>query len=266
MRRLLGGGSKGRRAKVGDVQPGGSSSGGSSSGARSGKSADSREEVSAALGLLGGRARNASEETARAKKQAEAVVSKFVEGIRRDANPDERLAAAMQLAEFVNHAFGVDASSLGAHLRRSKGLAFVLQLLYEGDAPLQRIGLMVLSNLVSDAFDPRSGDTKKQVHSAGVFERLKDFVYSADGVAQTYACACLQNLCKDIHFAKLLRSYELVEELERLVKVSPNEHLRKFAAGALFNCVEAIHREFIARCVGARAPSSPRDGRAPPPP
>ena len=36
----------------------------------------------------------------------------------------------------------------------------------------------------------------------------------------------------------------LDEELERLVQVSPNEHLRKFAAGALFNAVEAIHRQF----------------------
>ena len=120
----------------------------------------------------------------------------------------------MELARYVNGAFGFEASALGAHLRRSKGLAFVLQLLYEGEAPLQRIGLMVLSNLVSDAFDPRSAETKKQVHHAGVFERIKDFVYSIDGVAQTYACACLQNLCKDIRFAKLLRSYELVEELD----------------------------------------------------
>ena len=215
-------------------------------------SVDRKQAVDDAMDLFGGKLRGtAAAEEERAKKAAEEVLSKFVYGVRRGAEEEEKLAACTELAKYVNSAFGFEASALGAHLRQSKGLAFVLQLLYEGEAPLQRIGLMVLSNLVSDAFDPKSAETKHQVHHAGIFERIKDFVYSADGVAQTYACACLQNLCKDVRFARLMRSYELIEELERLVKVSPNEHLRKFAAGALFNAVEAIHSDFLASSLNA---------------
>ena len=62
---------------------------------------------------------------------AEEAVSKFVYGIRRDAGEEEKLNACMELAKFVNQAYGYEASALGQHLRRSKGLAFVLQLLYE---------------------------------------------------------------------------------------------------------------------------------------
>lgn len=262
----LAGGREPRRAKVSASDGGGGSSSSTAivparrsgrAGAPSGSSAsaaaepwksdiDKRKNIDDAMSLFGARKTGAEREEEQATVMAEKEVEKFVYGIRRGAEDDEKLSACMELAKFVNGAYGFEASALGLHLRRSKGLAFILQLLYEGDAPLQRIGLMVMSNLVSDAFDPRSHETKRQVLHAGVFERIKDFVYSADGVAQTYACACLQNLCKDVAFAKLLRSYELVEELERLVKVSPNEHLRKFAAGALFNTVEAIHRDFVA--------------------
>ena len=257
MRRLLGGGKS--RAKVANSEPGGGSSSGAGSstdpGPRRSKrvTIDRKQAVDDAMDLFGGKLRGtAAVEEERAKEAAERILSKFMYGVRRGAEEEEKLAACMELATYVNGAFGFEASALGEHLRKSKALAFVLQLLYEGEAPLQRIGLMVLSNLVSDAFDPNSADTKHQVHHAGIFERIKDFVYSADGVAQTYACACLQNLCKDVRFARLMRSYELIEELERLVKVSPNEHLRKFAAGALFNAVEAIHRDFLASSLDAR--------------
>ena len=207
--------------------------------------ADKRQSIDDAMSLFGKNRVGVAEEEEAAQKAAEDCISKFVYGVRRGADEEEKLAACMELAKYVNNAFGYEASKLGSHLRFTKGLAFILQLLYEGQAPIQRIGLMVLSNLCSDAFDPLSNLTKKQVLNAQIFERIKDFVYSGDQVAQTYAVACLQNLCKEIAFAKLLRSYELTEELERLVTVSPNPHLRKFAAGALFNAVEAVHKEFV---------------------
>ena len=148
----------------------------------------------------------------------------------------------MELARFVNTSYGAQAVQFGLYLRRYRALAFVLQLLYEGEPMMQRVGLMVLSNLVSDAFDPKSAETKRQVLHASVFDRIKEFVFATDEVAQIYALACLQNLAKDVAFARLIRDYELVEELERLLAVSQNENLKKFAAGALYNTVEAIHR------------------------
>ena len=216
--------------------------------AQRGRKGNNDSSRAGALAMIGGGGKRQStmksEEELRANALAQEVVTAFVYGVRENASAEEKTKACMDIAQYVNDAYSYTASCFGAHLRDSKGLAYILQLLYEGDLPSQRIGLMILSNLVSDAFDPKSSETKRQVLHAGVFERIKDFVYSIDTVAQTYAIACLQNLCKDLAFAKLMRQYELVEELERLVKISPNEHLRKYAAGALFNTVEAIHRAF----------------------
>jgi len=218
---------------------------GSSSGASSSKDDDPSQSFDSAMDLVKQRMPKTqkSDEDAKEREWAKRTAQEFSYGSRSTASPEERKDAAMKLAKFVNEAFGVAAATLGAKLRESRGLAYVLQLLYEGDIRLQRAGLMILANLASDAFDPGSAVTKRQVLQAGVFGRIKDFVFAADGVAQTYACACLQNLAKDVKFAKLIRAFELVEELERLVNVSPNEHLKRFAAGALFNTVEAIHRE-----------------------
>lgn len=241
------------RVSVNSLPPAGGGGGGapSSSSDAGPPRAKRKKDFESALALLGKEDGSAAdrvapetlEEEERATAAAERATSSFIHGTRRGAPAEEQVQAATELARYVNQAYGSDARAFGAHLRRSRALAFVLQLLYEGELVLQRAGLMVLSNLVSDAFDARSSETKQQVLHASVFERIKDFVYSADSVAQTYAVACLQNLCKEVAFAKLLQGYELVEELERLVRVSPNEHLRKFAAGALFNTVEAIHRQ-----------------------
>ena len=250
---LFGRSGVGRRTKVatntGTGTGGSRGGGGSSNSSIEGGGASSSDDAYAAgmdkaMKLMRSRDPDemASEDDA-ARRLAHERVEQFVHGQRAGSDMEERKQSAMELAKVVNSAYGISASAIGVHLRQSQGLAFVLQLLYEGEVQLQRTGLMLLSNLVSDAFDPRSWETKVQVLHAGVFERIKDFIFAMDGVAQTYACACIQNLAKDFAFAKLLRSYELVEELERLVSVSPNEHLKKYAAGALFNCVEAISRE-----------------------
>ena len=38
--------------------------------------------------------------------------------------------------------------------------------------------------------------------------------------SQVCACALLQNLCVDVHFARLLRSYELTDELDQVRSTS----------------------------------------------
>ena len=44
----------------------------------------------------------------------------------------------------------------------------------------------------------------------------------------------------------LLREFDMVGELEDLVESSPSEHVRRYAAGALFNVVETLRREVVA--------------------
>ena len=159
-----------------------------------------------------------AQELEEARVRAEEVTKEFIQGTRQQAKPEERRAAAMVLARYVNQEFGDAAEQLGISLRAGRGLAYVLQLIFEGDMQLQRTGLMILANLASDAFDPKSGETKRQVFNANIFHRIKDFVFASDVVAQTYACACLQNLCKDVEFAKLVKTFELIPELERIVR------------------------------------------------
>ena len=162
---------------------------------------------------------------------------------------DLRVEGMMGLAEWISNAFGPPAEALGYELRNERleetapALTRMVKVLNEKEPKLHRVMLMILSNLVSDAFDKKSVDTKRLLENANIFPRLVEFVYDEkDIITQVYACACLQNLCKDLAFARLLRAYDVVEELERLCGSSPNEHVRRYAAGALFNCVESVHR------------------------
>jgi hypothetical protein len=125
-----------------------------------------------------------AQELEEARVRAEEVTKEFIQGTRQQAKLEERRAAAMALARYVNQEFGDAAEQLGISLRAGRGLAYVLQLIFEGDMQLQRTGLMILANLASDAFDPKSGETKRQVFNANIFHRIKDFVFAADDEAE----------------------------------------------------------------------------------
>ena len=188
----------------------------------------------------------------RADSRARSAGSALAYSMRRDASDHEKLRASMALADYVNTAFGHDAAALGRHLRESSQIAMVLGMLYESEPQIHHYGLMILANLVSDAFDPLSVETKTLVHRAGIFDRLKDFLFAGDEVAQTCACAVLQNLCVDVRFANAVRQYELTEELEHFVQVSTNHKLRRYAAGALHNAMESLQAAFQANSIENR--------------
>mmetsp|Transcript_4192 Transcript_4192/g.9175 ORF Transcript_4192/g.9175 Transcript_4192/m.9175 type:complete len:753 (-) Transcript_4192:251-2509(-) len=245
MRRILATSAR-RRARVGETAslevaaPEAATAAAASSSSPAGAAAS----IDSAMDLIKGRNEAPpSQEVKAAARRAQDAIKAFVRETRQGLPMEARNQAAMELARFVNTSYGAQAVQFGLYLRKYRALAFVLQLLYEGEPMMQRVGLMVLSNLVSDAFDPKSAETKRQVLHANVFERIKDFVFGTDEVSQVYALACLQNLAKDVAFARLIRDHELVEELERLLAVTHNENVRKFAAGALYNTVEAIHRQ-----------------------
>ena len=180
----------------------------------------------------------------RARLRAREAGDAFAFGLRRNASSDEQIAAARGLSSWVNDAYGLDASALGQYLRDTHKIALVLSLLYVGVADLHRHGLMILANLVSDAFDVNSLATKRIIVQAGIFERLKDFLYAGDAIAQVCACACMQNLCTELTFAQQVRAYELTDELEHFVEHSRNPQLRRYAAGALSNTLEVLTSAF----------------------
>ena len=80
---------------------------------------------------------------------------------------DLRVEGLMGLAEWVSNAFGLPAEALGYELRKetledpAPALTRMVKVLNEKEPKLHRIMLMILSNLVSDAFDKSSVDTKR---------------------------------------------------------------------------------------------------------
>ena len=89
---------------------------------------------------------------------------------------------------------------------------------------------MILSNLVSNAFDVASEETKQLVIRDGIFERPRFFIRRGR-LSQLMATACLQNLCTDLRYAQMLQAYEPTDELEYFVKNSTNPQLRRCSRG-----------------------------------
>jgi len=210
-----------------------------------------------------------------ATEAAQEAITRALKSLDQDL-PEDRVQGMMALAEWINNAFGAPAEALGYELRKESmekpapALVLMMKVLNEpgthcgkptGAQPLHRVMLMILSNLASDAFDKGSHDTKRLLERSNIFPRLVEFVYSEeDTISQIYACACLQNLCKDLAFARMLRAYDAVEELERLCDESPNDHVKRYAAGALFNCVEAIHQEVERNKLDEQAKAAKAEG------
>ena len=123
---------------------------------------------------------------------------------------DSKVNALMGLATWIHGAFGAAAAAMGTEVRAGAGLQRLFDLLYEVEPSINRVALLVLSNLASDAFDPMSCKTKELVEAAAIFPRLVEFAHRGeDVVAQAFACACLQNLCQDVVFAQLLRDFDM---------------------------------------------------------
>ena len=150
----------------------------------------------------------------RAMAAAQKATAKFIHGLQKQPGK-ERTEAALELARYCQNAFGLEAAALGAELRRSGALAFVLSLMYEDDSTHQCVCLMILGNLVCEAFDPRASETAKLVLRAEAFPRLKALLFSTDSMIVTHVCGCLQNLSAHGIFAKVgERERERAQALE----------------------------------------------------
>ena len=205
---------------------------------------------------------------AQAQERAVMVVERFAYGNRRGVALEEQRTATLTLARCMEASHGTGATAIGLCLRQTRYLSLVLSLLYVDDGTLQILGAMILANLVSDSFDAHSFETKRRVLAAGVFERLRDFVFTRDerhAVLRAYACACVQNLVAELAFAQLFQKYELVEHFEALLEEGPasppsaiDDAFRRYAAGALSNLVSTMSRAFNARSLEQEA-SAPEE-------
>jgi len=153
-----------------------------------------------------------------------------------------RRNGVLDLASYVDNAFGGDAEDLATVLREGSGMLQLLRLLYDADPILQKGSLMIIANLVSDAFDTKSAATKQLVMQAEVLPRIIHLVYVEDDATQAYACACLENLFQKLEFSRLASDFELVEELQRLMDESDSVNVKRHAAAALYNAVQTTHQ------------------------
>ena len=144
----------------------------------------------------------------------------------------ERVQAATDLVSSVDAAFGSDASEIGEEVRTLAGLPKIVQALAVDDLEFQQMMLVVLGNLSSDAFDPKSSRTKMLLRDTDVVAVLIPLLRSASESLTLYAAACLQNMCHDRELAVRALRLGAHPVLLQLVK-DEQPMVQKFAAGAL---------------------------------
>ena len=76
------------------------------------------------------------------------------------ASASERLVGVSTLAKLVDASFNEEAALLGKYLRDTAGIELLLKLLEERQTEVSSLSLMILGNLCSDSFDPKSNETK----------------------------------------------------------------------------------------------------------
>ena len=151
----------------------------------------------------------------------------------------ERMQAATDLVSSVDAAFGSDASEIGEEVRTLSGLPKIVEALAVDDSEFQQMMLVVLGNLSSDAFDPKSSRTKVLLRDTDVVEVLLPLLRSGSESLTLYAAACLQNMCHDRELAVRALRLGAHPVLLQLVK-DEQPMVQKFAAGALHNISRAV--------------------------
>ena len=151
----------------------------------------------------------------------------------------DRMQAATDLVSSVDAAFGSDASEIGEEVRTLAGLPKIVEALTVDDPEFQQMMLVVLGNLSSDAFDPKSSRTKVLLRDTDVVEVLLPLLRSGSESLTLYAAACLQNMCHDRELAVRALRLGAHPVLLQLVK-DEQPMVQKFAAGALHNISRAV--------------------------
>ena len=153
--------------------------------------------------------------------------------------PFNQPANLVALATRVDRAYGAEAAELGAQLRDEGEAANLARLLMLEDVPAvaHHAALMILSNLVSDAFEPQAAQTRRLVLDAGIFARLVNFVFAEHDVHET--CALRENI--------VLRLHLLLHRVPRSLEIEPNHPYVSLIVPFLTNAeIPAFQETFVA--------------------
>eukprot|EP00966_Prymnesium_polylepis_P014672 338869-Prymnesium_polylepis.1 len=148
-------------------------------------------------------------------------------------------AALEDLCEHCDRAStGDEGERFGRAVRASGALPLLCALAASEEADeLQALSLRLLANLVSDAVDARSCETKAALLDGGelVTPLMRCLQGASDAVVLTYACAAVQNLCFDTAWAALLTRLGVQPTLEALLERIDEPYAVRYASGALQN-------------------------------
>ncbi len=163
----------------------------------------------------------------------------------RSTNDEDREDGLGLLCDIVDASYGEDGAALGMAVREGDGISLLAWLLVDPSTVVQQEALLILGNLCSDACDPYSIHTKRKLLECGAHRALVHVIKSNDPAVLVYACGCLQNLCHDDEWARILVQQKVEARLEALL-AHEDQMVVHYAAGALKNIVNRVGGEMEA--------------------
>lgn len=137
-----------------------------------------------------------------------------------------------------------EANPCDMQVRSSGGIPVLAWLLAEESIEVRQKALLVLGNLCSDAVDPNSAATKRDLLHCGGSRALFSCLDSDKDHTLLLACGALQNLCFDPQWAKEVMHNRLQARLEGLL-THEDELVVRYASGALTNLAAQLRTEAL---------------------
>jgi hypothetical protein len=162
-----------------------------------------------------------------------------------DSDPE----ALALLCELIAEAYGDDGMLAGHAFRQCGGTQKLVSLInwwnmlaHQAEvAELRRLALELVANLSSDAVDPNSLETKRELLSCGGEMALLACLKGADEVVVRLTCGALQNLCTLSSWAEVVVDNGAQADLERLLS-HPDPATMRYASGTLRNLQVALEK------------------------
>ena len=126
-----------------------------------------------------------------------------------DPKDPTRKEALVWFCNLVSRSYGEDGEAVGDTVRAAGGIQTILWMLDDPSRDIQQKVLYLCASLASDAVDLNSEETKEIMRESGAEYRLLPFLYAEDKGLLFYACATLQNLCKDPEWSRTLLRHKV---------------------------------------------------------
>lgn len=150
-------------------------------------------------------------------------------------NSQESLRGLADLTDLVEGAQADAAARLAEEIRSTGTVGLLAAFIEEKDVAVHLRALIILANILSNAFEPNAALTRAIVRAYRIPARVARHLKSDDTMTVLYSVALLQNACSDPIIARQATEEKVARRgLERLLE-SPDARIAHYAAGALTN-------------------------------